>query len=192
MRSNDTSRRGFLHTCLALGGTAVATRNAAGAPASPTQGAPQDLPGELDVVSGFPDGGIGEQLGERETGRFGERREIVNRRGGSELATQGTMPEREIPGGFGRDREREPHQLGVVRLRGAGLRIDGDEVVAFSLAAGRVDRTDDEQLIADEPLIFSRRDDGADDFRENHKKGKGQRAKGKGEGKGERNKGGVV
>src|SRR5262245_47480446 len=44
--------------------------------------------------------------------------------------------------------------------------IHGDEVVAFGLAGRRIDRTDDEQLVADEPLIFSGCDNRADDFGE--------------------------
>lgn len=51
MVSTDTSRRSFLHTCLALGGTAVATPAVAGAaPAGPVPTAPQDLPRTLTAT----------------------------------------------------------------------------------------------------------------------------------------------
>ena len=46
-------------------------------------------------------------------------------------------------------------------------RVDRDQVVAFGLAAG-IHRTNDEQLAADEARIFTRGDDGADNFREEH------------------------
>ena len=45
--------------------------------------------------------------------------------------------------------------------------IDGDEVAAFGLAA-RIDRPRDEQLVADQPLVLARRDDGPDDLGEDH------------------------
>ena len=48
--------------------------------------------------------------------------------------------------------------------------VDGDEVVAFGFA-GRIDRTRDEQLAADQPLVLARGDDGADDFGEDHGQG---------------------
>ena len=46
-------------------------------------------------------------------------------------------------------------------------RVDRDQIVAFGFAA-RIDRTDDEQLAADEPRILAGRDDGPDDFGEEH------------------------
>ena len=45
--------------------------------------------------------------------------------------------------------------------------IDGDEVVAFGFALG-IDRAGQQQLAADQPRIFPRRDDGADDSGEKH------------------------
>ena len=48
----------------------------------------------------------------------------------------------------------------------AGIdRVDGDEVAAFGLAV-RIDRPRDEQLVADEPLVLARGDDGPDDLGE--------------------------
>src|SRR5436190_11286802 len=41
-------------------------------------------------------------------------------------------------------------------------RIDGDEIIAFEFAFG-IDRAGQHQLVADQPRIFSRRDDGPDD-----------------------------
>src|SRR5258708_6255546 len=47
--------------------------------------------------------------------------------------------------------------------------VDGDEIVPLRLPA-RIDRPRDEQLAADETLVFPRRHDGSYHFRENHER----------------------
>ena len=57
------------------------------------------------------------------------------------------------------------------RLADAGIDgVDGDEVVAFGLAVG-VHRPRDQQLVADQPRVLPRGDDGPDDAGENHPAG---------------------
>jgi hypothetical protein len=77
-------------------------------------------------VPGLLHGRILEQRDQRRARGVRERRQIGHRCRRRELSPAGPVPEGEIPCAAGLDGQRQPDELGIVRLERAGLGVERD------------------------------------------------------------------